>query len=161
MKELQVQNDDADDETIDFSSVCDKVVVLGEYEGSHDGRVDHSFKIYCSMLENRKTFDSVVISMQSLVATLREDTKHVLHVPEKEAKCGLVPFGNPARNVFSEGFRWNLNDHTLSIPDFVSTSNETTEKTVSVKAAGALLFTLTLAREPLWRRFITRMLSFE
>ena len=97
--------------------------------------------------------------MSSLVATLREDTQHRIHVSEIGAMCGLVPLGAPAEKTFSSGFRWNLEGQTLTIPDFISTSNETVKRLVSVRSAGALLFTLTLASQPAWRNFVTWLLS--
>lgn len=126
------------------------VMIVGEFAG-HDGRVDHGFGNYNSMLRHSKDCNIVAISQRSLAVVLPADLQHTLLVGKLSScpsHCGLIPLFGPVNATTTSGFKWNVNGHEMRFGSLVSTSNVVDSTELKVKSNGPLLFTLTLPMLP-------------
>eukprot|EP00002_Diphylleia_rotans_P009099 TRINITY_DN19104_c0_g1_i1.p1 TRINITY_DN19104_c0_g1~~TRINITY_DN19104_c0_g1_i1.p1 ORF type:complete len:245 (+),score=59.07 TRINITY_DN19104_c0_g1_i1:45-779(+) len=127
------------------SGVQHTVVAIGAF----GGRFDHNFaNIQISYrFPTHKIYLLADGNMGFLLAA--EQQHEIIHNKEfEDIKCGLVPLGEPAKETFTTGLRWNLDGQEMKFGALISTNNEVAEDTITIRSSHTLFFTMELHHPP-------------
>jgi thiamine pyrophosphokinase len=114
------------------------------------GRLDQEMCNLNSLYLSSHTHRYVLLSPFSCAAVLKPG-KHKIrrNVEFERGTCALVPLGQPCRQLFTQGLKWNINhsdpkEPALSFGGLVSTSNEFDSDEVYIENSDAILWIYTL-----------------
>ncbi|XP_065053187.1 thiamin pyrophosphokinase 1-like [Rhopilema esculentum] len=113
--------------------------------GAFGGRLDHLMSNINALYTAAETQDKPCYLMSSTEITcLLQSGSHILHLDSgfEGDWCGLIPVGNPAEKVYTQGLKWNLDGQSLAFGSLISTSNQVVSKEVRIETTNPLLFTL-------------------
>jgi len=125
--------------------------------GSFSGRFDQVMAAFHCLYKWAPAFHGgLSLVSDDNAATVLCPGESVVKVDEHLATgvCGLIPIGQPCREVRTEGLQWNLDGGGLSFGDFISSSNQIVdageELRVSVSDPLVLTYELDARKWPAW-----------
>lgn len=122
----------------------DNMVVVEGY----GGRFDHSMCNINALFENMNI--RITLVTPSSVIFLLPPGKHIIQRNKKfeKVKCGIIPIGEPCRQITTNGLKWNLKGQELKFGGLVSTSNEFLNDTAIVENSNPVLWSTNLIGHP-------------
>lgn len=116
--------------------------------GALGGRFDHQMAAVSSLHQHTASFARLLVVSPGCgtAELLLPGREHVLrpHPAWEGPTCGLLPVGEPCREVRTAGLRWNLDGDELRFGALVSTSNLLAAPEVRVTTDRPLLWTAAL-----------------
>ena len=137
-----------EDATQDTGKTQDlRVVVLGGL----GGRFDQDMANINSLFKWSQYFTSLtILSRENKIQLVGAGTTELMPDLNFEGPtCGIIPVGGGAEQVSTTGLKWNLKGDEIKFGGLISTSNEITGKSVTIKTTHPVLWTTSFAAERL------------
>lgn len=149
----------------DRTDLTKALMVLGEHCQKHSlqvdcvlvtcgnfDRMDHMMACLNSLFVSRDFLGSTTacLMLDNSLTWLLNTGRHRVHTPRHlvGSWCGLIPLGQPCRNVTTTGLKWNLNKAAMEFSGLISTSNTFDGlDTVTVETDVPLIWTMECASE--------------
>ena len=122
---------------LDEMKIKDPIILLGAL----GGKMDQSTSIFHSMLLHSNlnlniiddnNFCKIILPGNNIINFKNKWTTKI---------CGLLPIFKPIKNITTKGLKWNLNNDSLKIGNFISTSNEILNNKIEIFTSDPILWT--------------------